>query len=132
MRWIVCFFFASRRRHTSCALVTGVQTCALPISHPASSVADAAKAYFFAAAFLAGAFFATGLSAAALAGAFFVAGLSSAFTAAAFFAGAFLGSAFSSFTASRPEEPSVGKECVSTCRSRWVPYPLKKKSHIEK
>src|SRR3546814_6308660 len=29
------FFFSSRRRHTSCALVTGVQTCALPIFlHP--------------------------------------------------------------------------------------------------
>src|SRR3546814_1745731 len=26
------FFFASVRRHTICALVTGVQTCALPIS----------------------------------------------------------------------------------------------------
>src|SRR3546814_7120921 len=25
------FFFSSRRRHTSCSLVTGVQTCALPI-----------------------------------------------------------------------------------------------------
>src|SRR3546814_5673286 len=31
--WFVCvFFFSSRRRHTRCALVTGVQTCALPIS----------------------------------------------------------------------------------------------------
>src|SRR3546814_3637756 len=29
---IFCFFFSSRRRHTRCALVTGVQTCALPIS----------------------------------------------------------------------------------------------------
>src|SRR3546814_2763664 len=31
---LVCFvvFFSSRRRHTRCALVTGVQTCALPIS----------------------------------------------------------------------------------------------------
>src|SRR3546814_4708917 len=29
---IVIFFFSSRRRHTRCALVTGVQTCALPIS----------------------------------------------------------------------------------------------------
>src|SRR3546814_14296853 len=33
--WIACviflFFFSSRRRHTRCALVTGVQTCALPI-----------------------------------------------------------------------------------------------------
>src|SRR3546814_1524669 len=28
----VIFFFSSRRRHTRCALVTGVQTCALPIS----------------------------------------------------------------------------------------------------
>src|SRR3546814_5559326 len=29
---VLCgFFFSSRRRHTRCALVTGVQTCALPI-----------------------------------------------------------------------------------------------------
>src|SRR3546814_21195948 len=37
MIYTVCFlsgffFFSSRRRHTRCALVTGVQTCALPIS----------------------------------------------------------------------------------------------------
>src|SRR3546814_8773410 len=33
MRCVVhLFFLSSRRRHTSCALVTGVQTCALPIS----------------------------------------------------------------------------------------------------
>src|SRR3546814_10528351 len=33
MIYFVCiiFFFSSRRRHTRCALVTGVQTCALPI-----------------------------------------------------------------------------------------------------
>src|SRR3546814_8266968 len=31
MLLFVLFFFASRRRHTRCALVTGVQTCALPI-----------------------------------------------------------------------------------------------------
>src|SRR3546814_9546942 len=29
--FIVFVFFSSRRRHTRCALVTGVQTCALPI-----------------------------------------------------------------------------------------------------
>src|SRR3546814_9334027 len=29
---MLSFFFSSRRRHTRCALVTGVQTCALPIS----------------------------------------------------------------------------------------------------
>src|SRR3546814_1283772 len=51
------FFFSSRRRHTRCALVTGVQTCALPISRiwrgidPAFSARclDAAKRAFTAA-----------------------------------------------------------------------------------
>src|SRR3546814_9369074 len=38
----VCFFFSSRRRHTRCALVTGVQTCALPISAHLHHVAVAA------------------------------------------------------------------------------------------
>src|SRR3546814_14595913 len=34
-------------------------------------------------------------------------------------------------TERRSEERSVGKECVSTCRSRWSPYHLKKKyKHI--
>src|SRR3546814_5754447 len=33
-RVVFCFFFSRRRRHTRCALVTGVQTCALPISAP--------------------------------------------------------------------------------------------------
>src|SRR3546814_1509698 len=32
------FFFSSRRRHTRCALVTGVQTCALPISEMVAQV----------------------------------------------------------------------------------------------
>src|SRR3546814_482195 len=31
IRFMLSFFFSSRRRHTRCALVTGVQTCALPI-----------------------------------------------------------------------------------------------------
>src|SRR3546814_8259014 len=33
-RCVLCFFFffSSRRQHTRCSLVTGVQTCALPIS----------------------------------------------------------------------------------------------------
>src|SRR3546814_10324038 len=44
------FFFSSRRRHTICALVTVVQTCALPIlSHPAM-----AKLYFYYASMNAG------------------------------------------------------------------------------
>src|SRR3546814_8505358 len=32
------FFFTSRRRHTRCALVTGVQTCALPIFPTSASI----------------------------------------------------------------------------------------------
>src|SRR3546814_2695847 len=48
------FFFSSRRRHTRCALVTGVQTCALPIfwsprPHIGTSVntsGDTSQAYF--------------------------------------------------------------------------------------
>src|SRR3546814_6417254 len=39
--WLMVFFFSSRRRHTRCALVTGVQTCALPIC--AVLVPDAAE-----------------------------------------------------------------------------------------
>src|SRR3546814_4250866 len=45
--FVIIFFFSSRRRHTRCALVTGVQTCALPISdaiaaHQQPSGGDAA------------------------------------------------------------------------------------------
>src|SRR3546814_8177548 len=35
----ILFFLLSRRRHTRCALVTGVQTCALPISIALAAVA---------------------------------------------------------------------------------------------
>src|SRR3546814_5890729 len=35
--WRVYFFFSSRRRHTRCALVTGVQTCARPLTSPTVS-----------------------------------------------------------------------------------------------
>src|SRR3546814_5296194 len=41
--FLVVFFFSSRRRHTRCALVTGVQTCALPITEePPRDVARSA------------------------------------------------------------------------------------------
>src|SRR3546814_3937882 len=39
MCFVWVFFFTSRRRHTRCALVTGVQTCALPICAPARAAA---------------------------------------------------------------------------------------------
>src|SRR3546814_8136607 len=38
------FYFSSRRRHTICALVTGVQTCALPIYHLGNQLLEAAVA----------------------------------------------------------------------------------------
>src|SRR3546814_2394754 len=41
MRDVFFFFFSSRRRHTRCALVTGVQTCALPISPALGATAAA-------------------------------------------------------------------------------------------
>src|SRR3546814_2371235 len=37
---MIVVFFSSRRRHTRCALVTGVQTCALPISRVAKLAAE--------------------------------------------------------------------------------------------
>src|SRR3546814_9222785 len=46
--WCSVFFFSSRRRHTRCALVTGVQTCALPISAIIDRTHDAGSAGVFA------------------------------------------------------------------------------------
>src|SRR3546814_19887381 len=48
MWFSVCCFLSSRRRHTRCALVTGVQTCALPIlteGRPALGAVDAANGF---------------------------------------------------------------------------------------
>src|SRR3546814_19517841 len=39
------------------------------------------------------------------------------------------GAAASGSSSSRSEERRVGKECVSTCSSRWSPYHEKKKKH---
>src|SRR3546814_2739686 len=50
----VFFFFSSRRRHTRCALVTGVQTCALPISGRAVEQAGKIRADAVAAALFGG------------------------------------------------------------------------------
>src|SRR3546814_4882788 len=41
---VYCFFVSRRSRHTSCALVTGVQTCALPISDRPPEPGDELKA----------------------------------------------------------------------------------------
>src|SRR3546814_7620560 len=81
------FFFSSRRRHTRCALVTGVQTCALPILSITAPIP---------------------LSPAATA---WLGRLRQA-----------QGSGRRRSIMFRSEERRVGKECVSTCRSRWSPY----------
>src|SRR3546814_3145127 len=87
------FFFSSRRRHTRCALVTGVQTCALPIF--------SSKFRVFSLIILAE-----------------ISSLSRS---------ASVSSLIVPPRISRSEERRVGKECVSTCRSRWSPYHKKKK-----
>src|SRR3546814_9709324 len=86
------FFFSSRRRHTRCALVTGVQTCALPIF---VIVQPETVLRWHRAGFK------------AFSG-FYRRGISDQLTVGA--------------NAQRSEERRVGKECVSTCRSRWSPY----------
>src|SRR3546814_7797235 len=96
LSFFLFFFFSSRRRHTRCALVTGVQTCALPIW----PFAFRPSARFTAVVDLptpplpdATAMMAPTPGTPALEGG-----------------------------PGRSEERRVGKECVSTCRSRWSPY----------
>src|SRR3546814_10412067 len=83
------FFFSSRRRHTRCALVTGVQTCALPI-WPVRLRRQAVRRR----------------------------------RAARVRAPQSRGARENALSDQlllrrRSEERRVGKECVSTCRSRW-------------
>src|SRR3546814_3426124 len=110
-----CFVFSSRRRHTRCALVTGVQTCALPISLLHRSC-EAALPLLKAAADIGP--WATiptrdGLK-------HFLSGDLQA-SLAAYERAADAGVEFAQDNA-RSEERRVGKECVSTCRSGWSPY----------
>src|SRR3546814_3895182 len=96
------FCCSSRRRHTRCALVTGVQTCALPISMEqidTSRVADTILA--------APGWERLGITAPA----------SHVRTDAAHELARVIVAAIEA----RSEERRVGKECVSTCRSRWSP-----------
>src|SRR3546814_8866126 len=106
----MCFvfvFFSSRRRHTSCALVTGVQTCALPISiyrQFSLTIVAAMVLSVLVALILTPALCATLLKPIAKGHHMQKTGF------------------FGWFNRMRSEERRVGKECVSTCRSRWSPY----------
>src|SRR3546814_12174212 len=126
------FFFSSRRRHTRCALVTGVQTCALPIS---CGVEQAATDLGFSEADVASAFSSVGVSCdgedpgdpgpggGELTKGVPVTGQSgSSGQSLNFTLDVPSGASNLVFTMSgRSEERRVGKECVSTCRSRWSP-----------
>src|SRR3546814_11022468 len=122
---VLCFFFSSRRRHTRCALVTGVQTCALPILIVVSAGnggdgsepgIDPNQPDPFASSLLA-----AGNGNVVIVGSIDENGAFSDFSNRA-------GSNATSFLTARgeaicrSEERRVGKECVSTCRSRWSPY----------
>src|SRR3546814_7761850 len=101
------FFFSSRRRHTSCALVTGVQTCALPISHlPAIGNHGGTQAVLFQVVAYQLSDFAIVIHDQHMIDV--IHGV--------------LPLGVSLCSVYRSEERRVGKECVSTCRSRWSTY----------
>src|SRR3546814_13373670 len=95
------FFFSSRRRHTRCALVTGVQTCALPISNAWGLLKRRS---------VSGRRLMIGRKGCTSTGQSPIATMS------------WLPTARKPTSSFRSEERRVGKECVSTCRSRWSPY----------
>src|SRR3546814_1798257 len=108
------FFFSSRRRHTRCALVTGVQTCALPICWLAESANWRWVFYVN---------LPIGIVALAILAAFLPhrAQARRRFDMTGFILLAIALAALQ-LMLDRSEERRVGKECVSTCRSRWSPY----------
>src|SRR3546814_19331962 len=118
MLWsLMLFFFSSRRRHTRCALVTGVQTCALPIfRYPRQAFVDVNVTGTLN---LIEAAVATGNDR------FLFTSTTSLMVRADVRAGAdeagawWMDEDFGPISAER----RVGKECVSTCRSRWSPSP---------
>src|SRR3546814_8256324 len=101
------FFFSSRRRHTSCALVTGVQTCALPIFYAACLLLMQGHLVSTAAVVLAWVF---------------VVGRLAHSCVQIFTTNIRLRGLVFTVNFLRSEERRVGKECVSPCRSWWSPY----------
>src|SRR3546814_8936634 len=111
---VLLFFFSSRRRHTRCALVTGVQTCALPIALPGRSllfVRNVGHLMTTPAIHLAdGGEAPEGI-------------LDGIVTSLIALHDLKRTDGLPNSRAGRSEERRVGKECVSTCRSRWSPDP---------
>src|SRR3546814_19565879 len=110
--WFIMVFFSSRRRHTICALVTGVQTCALP-----SWQVETGNRLNLVTAFIV-----------------LLAGTGSDHQITKWSAKACeqhtgMGKPRAKV---RSEESRVGKECVRQCRTRWMPYYVKKKHKIKR
>src|SRR3546814_16475017 len=114
------FFFSSRRLHTRCALVTGVQTCALPIS------VETGRALPILGPTLAAQRRADAIGAKPQQGQ--AVGLVKA--QAGLHVGHLVEIADDRALDNRSEERRVGKEWVSTCRSRWSVYHEKNNSYI--
>src|SRR3546814_14054143 len=121
---LLFFFFSSRRRHTRCALVTGVQTCALPIwfitgeiTIDLDDVIDGSREKFL------------DHVSKKLTGTDLLAFIS--YTPTGIRPAGTLKIQVTGDTTKviecRSEERSVGDECVSTCRSRGSRYHTKKK-----
>src|SRR3546814_8610746 len=110
----VFVFFASRRRQTRCALLTGVQTCALPIYiyGPMANISEKEKDFWLS------------LPPPERRWAqktYFPVGIPSSQTTPNMCIERRDGLPTSHFWF-RSEERRVGKECVSRCSSRWSPY----------
>src|SRR3546814_13156496 len=133
------FVFSSRRRHTRCALVTGVQTCALPIYEgdtPAPQVVDEAADDQPQKGPDRDAEAIKGDGRRPLRGLDRIGDQRMRRRRAARLPYPDANAReeeldvimrHSTQDGHRSEERRVGKECVSTCRSRWSPYHKKKK-----
>src|SRR3546814_13650136 len=122
------FFFSSRRRHTRCALVTGVQTCALPIYHFGRGLPDYDYLVDYEPPVVTRVHAGDGRLLAEFARnerVFVPIEAIPKRVVKAFLAAEdknFYEHPGVDFVSLRSEERRVGKECVSTCRSRWSPY----------
>src|SRR3546814_18952151 len=123
MFYVFYFFFSSRRRHTRCALVTGVQTCALPISLSGGMRLARIPFYLFL-TFVAGTGWNPPAQAAPSRPQAAVAQADAKDVAVEIReqASGKLKSFYASRGFWRSEESRVGNECVSTCRSRGSLY----------
>src|SRR3546814_7768908 len=99
---LLFFFFSSRRRHTRCALVTGVQTCALPICFHLGENIGIRNTNLEIYSYIRISVLEVNPEVLGV-----ISGPIEDRECTCHF---------------RSEERRVGKECVSTCRSRWSPY----------